>query len=126
MKELTELPATTFDTKLKPFFVAPLTNFCIGITVALHTATQNQGIFSDGLFDVYSDAPVKIGCTIPLPHLGLFVQLAQLRPCQRIVPCENAVCIVFDNVLNFINVCVGDGKNCLNVIKFGTADQFFI
>ena len=79
MKELTELPATTFDSKLKPLFVTPDTNFGVCVHLALHAVADKGSIFHDGLFDINTDAPVKVGCAIPLPCLGLFIQLAKVR-----------------------------------------------
>ena len=78
MQELTELPAATLDTKFKPFFVAPDTNFGICVHLALHAITDEGCIFCDGLFNVNTDTPVKIGCTVPLPHFCFFIQLAQM------------------------------------------------
>ena len=82
MKELTEQPAATFDTKFKPFFVTPDTDLGICVHLALHTVADKSYIFCNGLFNVNTDAPVKIGCAIPLPHLCLFIQLAKVRAGQ--------------------------------------------
>ena len=79
MKELAELPAATFDTKFKPFLVTPDTNLGICIHLALHAVADKGSIFCNGFFNVNTNAPVEVGCAIPLPRLGLFIQLAKVR-----------------------------------------------
>ena len=78
------------------------------------------------LFFVNVDRPVKIGGTIPLANLGLFVQLTQCRAGQRVVPREDGISIVFDNVLNCIDIIIGDGKDSLDVIEVGTTQNVLV
>ena len=64
-------------------------------------------ILGDGLLDVDLGVPRQVGGGVPLADLGLLVQLAQRRAGERVVPREDGVGVVLDDVRDLVGVGVG-------------------
>ena len=80
-------------------------------------------ILGDLLLEVDGRVPVEVGGGVPLVGLGLLVQLAQRRPGEGVVPREDGVGVVGDDVGDLVDVGVGDGEDGLDVVDIGAADE---
>ena len=73
MQKLGQRPVASLDTKIEPFFVAPLGNRGIGIAGRIETSARDGLVCCDCSFNVNRLFPVEICFRVPLSGLGLFV-----------------------------------------------------
>ena len=123
VQELAELPVATLDTKLEPLFVAPLGHWSAIEDALVDTDAEHFLVLLHGLFDIDVEMPWEIGGAIPLASLGLLVELAQRWARERIIPGEDRVSIVLDNVQDLIGIGGGDGQDCVDVVDLGAAEN---
>ena len=108
MHELRQTPSTLLNTKSSPLLVAPLIHHCSFVVIGCQARGKCGLIHADLLFLVNNCLPWQVGRGIPLPNFGLFVQLAEGRTRQRVIPRKNRIGIVLDNVLDCINISISD------------------
>ena len=116
MEELRQRPLAALDTELEPLLVAPLGEWCVGVPVGVDAVADERLVFGHGLLDVDVEVPWQVGGAVPLTGLGLFIQLAQLRARQRVIPREDRIGVVLHDVLDLIRVDQRCRKNRVNVV----------
>ena len=116
MEELRQRPLAALNTELEPLFVAPLGEWCVGVPVGVDAVADERLVFGHGLFDVDIQIPRQVGGAVPLTGFGLFIQLAQLRARQRVIPREDRIGVVLHDVLDLVRVDQRCRKNRVNVV----------
>ncbi|CAB4710282.1 unannotated protein [freshwater metagenome] len=125
VEELAECPPTALHAEFHPLLGPPLLHRGPDVHVGVHTRTERCLIGGDGGLEVDISVPCEVGGAVPLAGLGLLVEPPQCRALQRVVPSEDGVGVVLDDVLDLINVGVGDGEDGLDVVEVRAANDVF-
>ena len=123
VQELAELPVEAMHTELEPLLLAPLLHRRADEDVLVETATDDGLVVDDGLLHVDIEVPRQVGGGVPLADLGLLVQLAQRRPRERVVPREDRVGVVLDDVEHLGRIRGGNREDRIDVVNLGTAED---
>ena len=126
VQELRERPAPLVDAELEPLLVAPLRDDRAVVVVGCEARLDRRLVGGHDLLEVDVGVPRQIGGGVPLADLGLLVQLAQLRASERVVPREDRVGVVLHDVLDLVDVGVGDRQDGLDVVDVVAADDRFV
>ena len=123
VEELRQRPLAVLDAELEPLLVAPLLEHGAVVVVGVEACGDGNLVGRDHLLDVDLGVPWEVGGGVPLAGLGLLVQLAQRRPGEGVVPREDRVRVVLHDVLDLVDIGVGDGQDGLEVVQIGAADD---
>ncbi|MEZ5298794.1 MAG: hypothetical protein R2697_21680 [Ilumatobacteraceae bacterium] len=126
VEELRQRPAALVDAELEPLLVAPLLDDGALVVVGGEAGRRCGLVGADDLLDVDVGVPVEVGRAVPLTGLGLLVQLAELGPGEGVVPREDGVGVVLDDVFDLVHVGVRDRQDRLDVVDVGAADDLFV
>ena len=126
VEELRQRPAALVDAELEPLLVAPLLDDGAVVVVGRQAGRERRLVGGDDRLELDLGVPRQVGGGVPLADLGLLVQLAQLRPGQRVVPREDRVGVVLDDVLDLVDIGVGDGQDRLDVVDLVATDDRFV
>ena len=123
VQELRERPAPLVDPELEPFLVAPLLDDGAGVVVGAETGREGGLIGRDHLVEFDGGVPGQVGGAVPLPGLGLLVELAELWAGEGVVPGEDRVGVVLHDVRDLVDIDVGDREDRLDVVDVVAADD---
>ena len=123
MEELAEHPVAALDAELEPLLVAPLLHRGADVHARVQTGAEDLLIGGDDLLDVHVEVPRQVGGAVPLAGLGLLVQLAQRRPAERVVPGEDGVGVVLDDVLDLGRVVHRDRQDRVDVVDLAATED---
>jgi len=116
VEELAEHPVAALDAELEPLLVTPLLHRRADVDGLVDPGAEDELVLGDRLLDVDVGVPRQVGAAVPLAGLGLLVQLAQRRARQRVVPGEDGVGVVADDVLDLVRVVRWDRQDGLDVV----------
>ena len=123
VQELAEAPVAALDAELQPFLLAPLLDRSPDVHVGVQARAEHLLVLLDRALDIDLGVPWQVGGGVPLTGLGLLVQLAQRRPGQAVIPGEDGIGVVLDDVLDLVGVARGNGQDRVDVVDLGAPDD---
>ena len=124
--ELAEAPAPALHAELDPLPLVPLLDRGADVDGGVDAGADGGLVGGDGGLEVDLRVPGQVGGGVPLAGLGLLVELAQRRPGQGVVPGEDGVGVVLDDVLDRLDVGVGHGSGWPRCRRLGTAEHLLV
>ena len=123
VEELRERPAALVDAELEPLLVTPLLDDGAVVVVGGEPRGEGGLVLVDHLVEFDLGVPREVGGGVPLTGLGLLVELAELGPREGVVPGEDGVGVVLDDVLDLVDVDVGHRQDGLDVVDVVASDD---